>query len=275
MSEKGIYDKALEAAAYITSKTNLQPEIAVVLGSGLGDFADTLEDLVKIPFEDIPYFKKSTIVGHAGKLVIGKVSGKVVACMQGRYHFYEGYSMSDVVFPARVFKVLGIKIMVVTNAAGGINKMLAPGDLMIIRDHINFLGTNPLIGPNDDRFGPRFPDCSNVYNTELSNIVAAELQKLGMGVKRGVYIATTGPCYETPQEIQMFLRMGADAVGMSTVPEALVANHMGIKVCGISCVTNFAAGILNQPLNHKEVIETAERVKEQFKQLIKNILAEF
>lgn len=214
----------MEAATFIRTRTTLVPEIAVILGSGLGEFADEIEEPVYISYEDIPHFKRSTVHGHAGKLVFGKVGGKVIVCMQGRYHFYEGNTMQEVVFPVRVFKLLGITKMVVTNASGGISKMLNAGDLMIIRDHINNMGTNPLIGHNDERFGPRFPDMSEIYNKKLSAVVASHMHKLGLGVKTGVYIGFTGPSYETPAEILMARLLGADAVGMSTVSEFSLRN---------------------------------------------------
>ncbi|KAL4488324.1 hypothetical protein ABPG72_019174 [Tetrahymena utriculariae] len=267
-----VYDNAVEAANLIKTKTTLVPEIAVILGSGLGEFADEIEEKIYISYEEIPHFKKSTVHGHAGKLVIGKVGGKVVICMQGRYHYYEGHTMQEVVFPIRVFKILGVTKMVVTNASGGISKMLQNGDLMIIRDHINYMGNNPLIGANDERFGPRFPDMSEIYNKKLSNVVAEHMKKLGLGVKTGIYIAFTGPSYESPAEIQMAKQMGADAVGMSTVPECITANHMGIKVVGISCVTNMASGVSENRLTHDEVCETAGLMRETFKKLLRNFI---
>ncbi|EGR31195.1 purine nucleoside phosphorylase, putative [Ichthyophthirius multifiliis] len=267
-----IYDKALQATQYVQSKIQQPPEIGLILGSGLGEFADEIEDKVYIPFGDIPHFKKSTVAGHAGKLVVGKVGNKTVCCMQGRYHYYEGHTMQEVVFPIRVLKLLGIKKLVVTNAAGGISKMINCGDLMIIRDHINLMGSNPLFGQNDERFGPRFPDMSEVFNKELSDVVAKHMKNLGIGVKKGVYVAFTGPSYETPAEISMAKTAGGDAAGMSTVPECITANHMGIKVVGISCVTNMAAGVTEFKLNHQDVIDTANYVKSCFKQLLKNCI---
>lgn len=269
---KCTYDRATEAAEFIKSKVSFKPQMALILGSGLGDFADTLDGKVAIPYSDIPYFKKSTVQGHKGNLVFGKCKGVEVVAMQGRNHFYEGHKMEEIVFPIRVFKLIGITKIIVTNAAGGVNKMLEAGDLMLIKDHINYLGTNPLIGPNDERFGPRFPDMSDVYHKKFREIAAQTMKELKIPVKEGVYVAFTGPSYETPAEIQMAGRMGADAVGMSTVPEAIVANHMGIKVLGISCICNMAAGISLNPLSHKEVQEAADQVKTTFVSLLEKVI---
>jgi purine-nucleoside phosphorylase len=270
-----LYDQIEEAVGFIKNQTPLSPGVGVVLGSGLGEFAETLADKTIIPFESIPYFKKASVVGHAGRLVIGTIQGKPAAVMQGRYHFYEGHDIRDVVFPVRVLCRLGIKKLLLTNASGGINRMLMPGDLMIIGDHINMMGTNPLSGANDDRLGPRFPDMSQVYDEELSGIIAQQMQRMGLGVKKGVYLALTGPSYETPAEIKMLSLLGADAVGMSTVPEAIAARHMGVKVAGISCVCNLASGISKKPLSHKEVTATANRVKDVFIKLLTSIVPKF
>jgi purine-nucleoside phosphorylase len=270
-----IYDQIQEAVAFIKSKSALAPEVGIVLGSGLGEFADSLEEKTVIPYGDIPHFKTVSVKGHAGRLVIGKVGGKPAAVMQGRYHYYEGHDIKEVVFPVRVLCGLGIGSLMLTNASGGINALLNPGDLMIIRDHINMMGVNVLIGENDDRLGPRFPDMSQVYDEELAGIVADCMQQMGLGVKKGVYLALTGPSYETPAEIKMLAAMGADAVGMSTVPEAVAARHMGVKVAGISCVCNLAAGISKTPLSHKEVTETADRVKEPFKKVLNLAIPKF
>ena len=251
------------------------PEVGVVLGSGLGEFAETVSEKTVIPYGEIPHFKKVSVVGHAGRLVMGKIQGKPVAVMQGRYHYYEGHDIGEVVFPVRVLCSLGIKKLLLTNAAGGINSMLVPGDLMIIRDHINMMGINPLKGENDDRLGPRFPDMSQVYDERIIDIIANSMQSMGMGVKKGIYLALSGPSYETPAEIKMLSVLGADAVGMSTVPEAIVARHMGVTVAGISCVSNLAAGISKTALSHKEVTETADRVKESFIKLLDNIIPNF
>ena len=260
------------AAKFILSKTKLRPKIALVLGSGLGAFADELAGAARIPYQKIPGFPRSTAVGHAGQLVIGKVGGIEAAVMQGRVHFYEGYIAKEVVFPMRVLGRLGIRAAILTNAAGGIDLGYKQGALVVIRDHINLQGANPLIGPNDDRFGPRFPDMTQAYWKQYREIALAEAKRLGIEVHEGVYAALSGPSYETPAEIRYLRTIGADLVGMSTVPETIVARHMGIRVLGISCVTNMAAGILDQPINHAEVIETGERVKTQFIALLRAVL---
>ena len=256
---------------YIRSKTDIKPEIGLILGSGLGDIAEEIKG-VKIPYSEIPGFEAPTIYGHAGQLVIGEFCSKKVVAMQGRFHYYEGHSVSKVVFPVRVMKKLGIDRLIVTNAAGGVNKEFKAGDLMIIEDHLNLMGTNPLIGRNDDEFGARFPDMSCAYNKDLIKIVQDTAKILGMEVKKGIYAGLTGPSYETPSEIRMLRILGADAVGMSTVPEVITANHAGMKVLGISCITNMAAGILDQPLSHTEVIDTTNRVKTQFVELVKAVV---
>ena len=253
---------------YIREKIgDFQPEIGIILGSGLGDFADSFESIV-IPYNDIPNFEKSNVHGHKGQLVFADVNGKKVVMMQGRYHFYEGYSMQTVTFPVKVMKKLGVKTLIVTNAAGAVTEEFTPGDLMFITDHINLMGTNPLIGKNDDTLGTRFPDMSEVYSKELINKAEKVAKELNINYQKGVYIATTGPSYETPAEIKMFRLFGGNAVGMSTAPEAIVANYCGLKVLGISCLTNYAAGVTDNPLNHEEVIETANKVKESFKTLL-------
>jgi purine-nucleoside phosphorylase len=269
---KSDFARADRAAKFILSKTKLRPRIAVVLGSGLGAFADDLAGAVRIPYEKIPGFPRSTAEGHAGRLVIGKVGDVVVAAMQGRVHFYEGYSLKEVVFPMRVLGRLGIRAAILTNAAGGINTSFKQGALVVIRDHINLQGSNPLIGPNDERFGPRFPDMTHAYSQSYRAIASEEARKLGVEVFEGVYAALTGPSYETPAEIRYMRTIGADLAGMSTVPEVIVARHMGIRVLGISCVTNMAAGVLDQPINHAEVMETGERVKGHFIALLRAIL---
>ena len=266
------FARADRAAKYILSKTKLLPKIALVLGSGLGAFADELDAATRIPYEKIPGFPRSTAVGHAGRLVIGKAGGIVVAAMQGRVHSYEGYSAKEVVFPMRVFGRMGIRSAILTNAAGGINLEFKQGALVVIRDHINLQGSNPLIGPNDDRFGPRFPDMSQAYCKSYREVALAEAKRLAIEVREGVYAALSGPSYETPAEIRYLRTIGADLVGMSTVPEVIVARHMGIRVLGISCVTNMAAGILDRPLDHREVLETGERVKGQFIALLRAVL---
>ena len=248
-----------------------QPEIGIILGSGLGDFADEFESII-IPYNDIPGFEKSNVQGHKGQLVFAQINGKKVVMMQGRYHFYEGYSMQTVTFPVKVMKKLGVKTLIITNAAGAVTPEFTPGDLMLITDHINFMGTNPLIGKNDETLGTRFPDMSEVYSKELIQKAEAIAQKLNINYQKGVYAATTGPSYETPSEVKMFRMLGANAVGMSTAPEAIVANYCGLKILGISCLTNYAAGVSETPLNHQEVIDTANRVKESFKNLLSEIL---
>jgi len=268
----GEFARAERATKFIRSKTKLRPHVAVVLGSGLGAFADDLAGAVRIPYEKIPGFPRSTAVGHAGRLVIGKAGNVAVAAMQGRVHFYEGYSLAEVVFPMRVLGRLGIRAAILTNAAGGINTDFKQGALVVIRDHINLQGSNPLIGSNDERFGPRFPDMTQGYWKSYRAIAGEESRKLGIEFHEGVYAALSGPSYETPAEIRYLRRIGADLVGMSTVPEVIVARHMGIRVLAISCVTNMAAGILDQVLDHKEVMETGERVKGQFIALLRAVL---
>ena len=268
----GEFERADEAAKYVFGQTRLRPKIALVLGSGLGAFADEFEDAVKIPYATIPHFPQSTAIGHAGKLVIGKVDGIPVAGMQGRVHLYEGYSPKEIVFPIRVFARMGVKALILTNAAGGIKREFTQGRLVVISDHINLQGANPLVGPNDERFGPRFSDMSYAYDRRFREMTVGEGNRMGLGVSEGVYAALSGPSFETPAEIRYLRGIGADLVGMSTVPEVITACHCGIRVLGISCVTNAAAGILDQPLNHEEVLETGERVKEQFISLLKAVL---
>jgi purine-nucleoside phosphorylase len=266
------FARADRAAKFILAKTRLRPKIALVLGSGLGAFADQLTEATRIPYEKIPGFPRSTAIGHAGRLVIGKVDGIAVAAMQGRVHFYEGYTAQQVAFPMRVLGRLGIRSAILTNAAGGIDTRYTQGALVVISDHINLQGINPLIGPNDERFGPRFPDMTQAYWKPYREIALAEAKQLGINVPEGVYAALAGPNYETPAEIRYLRTMGADLVGMSTVPETIAARHMGIRVLGISCVTNMAAGILDQVLDHKEVLDTGERVKGQFIALLRSVL---
>ncbi|WNF37924.1 purine-nucleoside phosphorylase [Bacillaceae bacterium IKA-2] len=260
--------------AFLKGKIDFQPEIGLILGSGLGVLADEIENPIKIPYNEIPGFPVSTVEGHAGQLVIGNLHGKKVIAMQGRFHFYEGYSLDKVTLPVRVMKQLGVKSLIVTNAAGGINESFTPGDLMIIKDHINNAGINPLIGPNDSSQGVRFPDMSTAYNKKFIELAKSIASRLNITIKEGVYVGNTGPSYETPAEIRMLRMIGGDAVGMSTVPEVIVARHAGIEVLGISCISNMAAGILNSPLSHHEVIETTEKVKVNFLTLIKGIIKE-
>ena len=260
------------AADYILTRVTIRPTIGMVLGSGLGDFADTLDDAVSIPFSDIPNFPIPTVPGHAGALVFGRKQGQHVVVLQGRIHYYEGLSQQELTLPIRVLAALGIRTLVLTNACGGVNLSFAPGDLMLISDHINFSGASPLIGANLDSFGPRFPDCSDIYSASLRSAIKEKASAAGIGLQEGVYAMYCGPNYETPAEIRMFRSLGADAVGMSTVPEALVAAHCGIRVVGISCITNMAAGVLPQKLSHAEVIEVAAQVHDKFQNLLDIVL---
>jgi purine-nucleoside phosphorylase len=260
------------AAQLILSRTSLRPKVGLVLGSGLGAFADSLTDATAVPYAEIPSFPQSTAIGHAGRMIVGKAGDVAVAAMQGRVHLYEGYSAQQITFPIRVFGRMGIRAVILTNAAGGIDLSYSQGALVLIRDHINLQGTNPLVGPNDDRFGPRFPDMTKAYAQEYRVIAREEAKKLNIPLHEGVYAALLGPSYETPAEIEYLRRIGADLVGMSTVAEVIVARHMGIKVLAMSCVTNMAAGILDQPLSHAEVMETGERVKSTFEALLRAVL---
>ena len=279
------YENAATAAEFIRSKYEDEIRTAIVLGSGLGAFADELTNAVKIPYEDIPGFVRSTVEGHAGQLVIGEIGGVPVAVQQGRFHFYEGYDMEQVMLPVRTFGLLGIKNLILTNAAGSLNSDMMPGSLMLISDHLNMMGENPLRGANDKRFGPRFPDMSEVYDREFQKIAEAEAHAIthdrfekGIDEKpadflgRGIYCGLSGPTYETPAEVRMFRLLGADAVGMSTVPEAIAARHQGTRVLGISCITNLAAGMSDEPINHEEVMETGAKVAEIFKELLRRIV---
>ncbi|MBO9597168.1 MAG: purine-nucleoside phosphorylase [Cohnella sp.] len=261
-----------EAAAYIRSTTSVTPDIGLILGSGLGVLGEQLEDAVTIHYADIPHFPVSTVEGHAGELVIGRLQGRNVVLMRGRFHMYEGYEPERTAFPVRVMKALGVRTLLVTNAAGGVNMSYKPGNLMLISDHLNLTGRNPLIGPNDNALGARFPDMSEAYSRRLRAIAKDTAAELGFSVQEGVYVGLLGPNYETPAEIRMLRTLGADAVGMSTVSEVIVARHSGIEVLGISCISNMAAGILDQPLSHQEVMETTELVKEQFLSLVLNVL---
>lgn len=272
MASTGLYERAEHATRVIRSRISVEPRIALVLGSGLGGFADDFEEAVGIPYEDIPGFVRSTAQGHAGRLVVGKIDSVPVLAMQGRVHYYEGYSLEEVTFAVRTFGLLGVKTLVLTNAAGGINVQLTQGALMVISDHLNLMGVNPLRGANDERFGPRFPDMSAVYSHELQELVINEAKAIGVEVRRGIYGALSGPSYETPAEIHLLRNLGADAVGMSTVPEAIVARHMGLEVLGISCITNMAAGISDEPINHEEVMETGNRVRETFAELLRRVI---
>ncbi|MCI1944197.1 purine-nucleoside phosphorylase [Clostridium luticellarii] len=261
-----------EAVDYINSDMKLKPKIGIILGSGLGKIADEIEDAKVYKYSEIPYFPVSTVQGHKNCLVIGKLQGKTVVAMQGRFHYYEGFSMKEVVFPIMVMKMMGVEILIVTNASGGINKKYSSGDLMLIKDHINLSGQNPLIGQNSDKFGPRFPDMSEAYDRELREIAKKTALKLGIFLQEGVYAYMTGPSYETPAEINMLGILGGDAVGMSTVPEVIAANYSGIKVLGLSCITNMAAGILDHRLSHEEVIKASAAVSEKFIDFTKEIV---
>lgn len=267
-----LQDKITAAAAYLQNRVSIRPQIGLVLGSGLGDFADTLEDAVQVPYAQIPDFPQPTVEGHTGAFVFGRRAGKSVVVLQGRLHYYEGFSQQEITLPIRVLAAIGVKMLVLTNAAGGVNTAFHPGDLMLISDHINFSGANPLIGPNLASFGPRFPDVSDLYSAELRSAIRESAEKAGMKLQQGVYMMFSGPNYETPAEVRMARILGADAVGMSTVPEALVAGHCGLTVAGISCITNMAAGVLPVKLDHSEVVETAARVHDQFHALVDLIL---
>ncbi|MBI3477583.1 MAG: purine-nucleoside phosphorylase [Acidobacteria bacterium] len=271
-SATDLFTRAESAAAFVRSQTAFQPQIGLVLGSGLGAFADDLESATRIPYAKIPAFPHSTAIGHAGQLVIGKSGEVPVAVMQGRVHLYEGYSANEVAFPMRVFGRMGIRAVILTNAAGGISTEYGQGALVIVRDHINLQGQNPLVGANDERLGPRFPDMSYTYAKRYREIALEEAKKLSIPPREGVYAALLGPSYETPAEIRYLRTIGADLVGMSTAPEAIAARHMGMNVLAISCVTNMAAGILDQPLAHDEVLEVGRRVMGQFIGLLRAVL---
>ena len=262
------YEKLQKSLASIRKVTDFKPEIGITLGSGLGGLAEKIDKVCEISYKDIEGFPVSTVSGHEGKFIFGTLSGKRVVVMSGRVHFYEGYRMEEVVTPVRIMGLLGAKIVLLTNAAGGINLDFKPGDLMMITDHISLFVQNPLLGQNADELGPRFPDMSTVYDRKLQEKIRQAATAIGVDIKEGVYVQLTGPSYETPAEIRMLRKMGADAAGMSTVVEAIAANHMGLRVAGISCITNMAAGILDQPLNHEEVKATADMVKEKFEELV-------
>jgi purine-nucleoside phosphorylase len=267
-----LFERADSAAQFLLSQTTLRPKIGLILGSGLGAFADTLAEAVRVPYKQIPGFPCSTAIGHAGQMVIGNADDIPVATMQGRVHLYEGYSAQEVAFPIRVFGRLGVRAVVLTNAAGGINLKYQQGALVLIKDHINLQGQNPLIGPNDDRLGLRFPDMTHAYTRAYGKAAQEEAERLGLKLEDGVYAALAGPSYETPAEIRYLRTIGADLVGMSTVSEVIAARHMGMKVLAISCVTNMAAGILDQVLSHQEVMETGEKVRGQFEALLHAVL---
>lgn len=265
-------NKINESVNYIKSKIDFTPEIGLVLGSGLGNYGETLENKIYIDYKDIPNFHVSTVEGHIGRFVCGEINGKKVICMQGRHHYYEGNGMDAVTYPIRVMAKLGIKTLFTTNATGGVNENFKVGDFMIITDHINFMGTNPLIGENLDEFGPRFPDMSNIYDKDLVNLALSVSDSIGIKLQTGVFLGYMGPSYETPAEIRMFKMLGADNVGMSTVPETIVANHAGLKVLSISSITNMAAGISKKALTHEEVQEVSSKMVETFKNLVDEII---
>jgi len=268
-----VYDRASEAARYILAKAqNRNPRVAVVLGSGLGAVADAVEDGVEIPYGEIPHFVSSTVEGHDGKLIVGSCGGVDVVLMKGRFHFYEGYTMEEVTLPVRVFNLMGVRSLILTNAAGGTSPHLAPGALMALTDHVNLMGENPLRGENDDRFGPRFPDMTSVYTPAYLEAAHATAREIGVVLREGVYMAVRGPSYETPAEIKMMRKLGADAVGMSTVPEATVARHCGMHVLAISCITNVAAGLATTEINHSEVMEVGARAGKQLSELIVRVI---
>ncbi len=266
--------KYQKAAEYIMERLKAKPAIGMILGSGLGQMAENIENSQVVDYSDIPGFPVSTVEGHAGRLIAGQLMGQQVIAMQGRFHFYEGYPMGEVIFPVRVMKLLGVERLIVTNAAGGVNRGFKPGDLMLITDHINLMGDNPLIGRNVDEIGTRFPGMSDAYDKELVKTAALCAQRLSIDIKQGVYCAVTGPSYETPAEIRMVGILGGDAVGMSTVPEVIAAVHCGMKVLGISCITNMAAGILHHAPSHREVLEVGRKVQDRFIMLLKEILKE-
>jgi purine-nucleoside phosphorylase len=266
------FEKAEASAQFILARTKLRPKIALVLGSGLGGFADSLANSTALDYAEIPHYPRATAIGHAGRLVIGACAGVALAAMQGRVHFYEGISMKEVVFPMRVFGRMGVQAALLTNAAGGINREYKQGGLVALSDHINLQGPGPLVGPNDERFGPRFPDMTRAYSREYRKIALEEGRRLGLDIYEGVYAAVCGPNYETPAEIRYLRTIGADLVGMSTTAEVIAARHMGLNVLAISCVTNMAAGILDQPLNHEEVLETGRKVQKQFVALIEAVV---
>jgi purine-nucleoside phosphorylase len=268
-----LLERMEEAKSFIQARISAAPQIGLILGSGLGELADDIQDAVRIPYESIPHFPVSTVEGHAGQLVTGRLQNKTVIAMQGRFHYYEGYSMQDVTFPVRVMKALGVQQLIVTNACGGMNPAFKPGDLMIIKDHLNLTGANPLIGFNEPALGPRFPDMSRAYTPELLALVRDTAQSLGIEVQQGVYAGISGPNYMTPAELTMLRTLGGDAVGMSTVPEVIVASHMRMQVIGISCVTDMAIGEELEPLSHEQVIEVANRTKPRFIKLVKEIVA--
>ncbi len=268
MTGSSLYDRVQETANWLNERAREKPVVALILGSGLGELADTLPERVALPYEEIPHFPTSSVEGHAGNMVFGEFSGRYVVIMQGRVHYYEGWEPDEITFPIRVFGAMGIERVLITNSAGGINPDFKPGDLMLITDHLNLTGYSPLRGENDDRFGPRFPDMSEAYDPEMRQTIIAAAREMNIPLKSGVYAGMAGPSYETPAEIRMLAKIGGDAVGMSTVPETIVANHMGLKVGGVSCISNLAAGISERKLSHAEVKATANLVRETFASLV-------
>jgi purine-nucleoside phosphorylase len=268
-------DKLKQSSKFIQSLCGAQPKIGIILGSGLGNFVDQVSDKIVIPYKDIPFFKITTVEGHAGQLIFGNIKGVQIVVLQGRVHAYEGHSMEEVVFPVRLLAMLGISILILTNAAGGINLKYQPGDLVIIKDHINLMGKNPLIGPNQSEWGPRFPDMSHAYNLELKDILEETAKSLGQPLQLGVYAGVLGPSYETPAEIKMIRILGADMVGMSTIPETIAANHLGLRVCGVSCITNMGAGIIEQTLKHEDIKQEAFKVMDLFTNLLTHSIEKF
>lgn len=267
-----VYEKLMRCYESVKQRIDFKPEIALVLGSGLGDYGDSIQVVDTLDYHDIDGFPVSTVAGHKGRFIFGYVNDVPVVCMQGRVHYYEGYPMSDVVLPTRLMKLMGAKVLFLTNAAGGLNYDFAAGDFMMITDHIMNFVPSPLIGPNIDELGPRFPDMSEIYKKDLQQIIRDAAGRLGIKLQEGVYIQLTGPNFETPQEVKMCRILGADAAGMSTAAEAVAANHMGMKVCGISCISNLGCGMMDQPLSHEEVQETADRVSGQFKELVTEVI---
>ena len=263
-----MYEKLKETAEYIQDRIERSPKVGVILGSGLGSFVNHIQNPTIIPYNEIPHFRQTSVEGHEGRLISGMIGDVPIVVLQGRLHCYEGLPMDEVVFPTRVLATLGIEILFLTNASGGINLEYSPGDLIVISDHINFMGKNPLVGPNREDWGPRFPDMTHAYHPELQAILVQSAKEIGFEMRKGIYLGVLGPTYETPAEIRMFRVMGADMVGMSTVPESIAANHFGIKVCGVSCVTNMAAGVEDKKLDHSDVKEQAKKVMERFSELL-------
>lgn len=268
VSQSNVYQKIKNAVDYIHKKSSIRPKVGIILGSGLGSIADQITERIAIPYAEIPGFHGTSVEGHAGQMVLGYFESVPIVCLQGRFHLYEGYPMEDVVFPTRTICGLGIQTLILTNAAGGINTAFRPKDLMVISDHLNLMGDNPLKGPNLSDFGPRFPDMTEAYNKQLNRILLETGTQLGIDLKTGIYAGLLGPTYETPSEVKMYRILGGDAVGMSTVPENIAANHFGVRVCGISCITNLAAGISNQPLSHEEVIQNSKEAASNLTRLL-------